>query len=1044
MILLSVLLCLELYTASAVHVPKEWIGLIQKFCLNAEESHFTVTIYSAETPTNYKVLKLNHTQIPVYYRLYPALHYILQEPMSFLFPPILVWSPLQQFSPQLLSQLCPRCASEKIEHELAPSGWTDGSLSQFCPRLLYGMECNVFLISRIYKCQNEHIILGHHPTIIQRLQDKHLHSVIPFRLWHRVGFTSSCIKYVEKELKNGISLQQIEQSLKSSRVERYYAQKMKFHQLLAHQSNCAHMQSFPEVDNSPIDWWMDTPSRHSLASCFLLQFWENEPTYRYKMECVTLSTGAWMSCDHTFKSVANIGLLRNFDNKWIKQYNGLFCTLNEFGEVMTWKLTKTLSFDNIKEPLAQLNERLRRQGKVLEEFYVDVCCSWRSKLKEVFGNQLKVKLDVFHAVQRITRVIPKRHPYHKECMQSLTFVFRQPSDHGIKRSKPTPTPLVLRRNLESFQKQWENISCDGKKVLPPTAIHEINCLLRHIDKGCLSDIEPGRGTNRNERMHRELNKLLSSSRYGVELSYALLTSLFYVHNEKIRAEKEKRIAKPISSVDYRNIPETIQRFGLLSEQQENDLVPVVEECTNEKVVISNLDYDTTGQHIYNFLHSEQVTSENDENESEGFELLREQCILILQQAVASFFIAKQMKSNTARIRESDIFFTSFVVSIKHLSNAATASSTFFPNPALPPDLASCNPMIQHLQNVLESWNFQRIEVPGDGNCLFYAISLALVERIQHGDTQLHQTLTSLGLSSEDVKDVRSLARFLRQSVVHQWLANTDMYQGFATIDLSNEANTYLTDGEFSGELGDLMVLTLANILKTPITLFTSIPNLPVLCIVPTLEVSTAIPLYLTYIQTGPGHYDYAIPKPEASETDQTEAGSIRKQVTTIHCTCGRKHGFTGKACSNGRCPCIRRSTHCTSLCRCKKCENSFGNRPNPSTTRRRIAYDAQRQPLCGKTTTDFMHDQQESTSTGYLNLLENLLLKAIFTYFLLNGISFSEDRLLSVYNNICTLTKLIPVVDFSLRFLTVAKITKFLKNLKSMMDILSSTVFLSQ
>ena len=48
--------------------------------------------------------------------------------------------------------------------------------------------------------------------------------------------------------------------------------------------------------------------------------------------------------------------------------------------------------------------------------------------------------------------------------------------------------------------------------------------------------------------------------------------------------------------------------------------------------------------------------------------------------------------------------------------------------------------------------------------------------------------------------------------------NTDIYQGFTVIDIRQHA--YMPDGEFAGDLGDLMMLTLANILNTPITLFT--------------------------------------------------------------------------------------------------------------------------------------------------------------------------------------------------------------------------------
>jgi len=48
----------------------------------------------------------------------------------------------------------------------------------------------------------------------------------------------------------------------------------------------------------------------------------------------------WLSCDHTFHTVANIGLCRE-DGAWTKQYKGLFCILNSNGEVMSWKATKS-------------------------------------------------------------------------------------------------------------------------------------------------------------------------------------------------------------------------------------------------------------------------------------------------------------------------------------------------------------------------------------------------------------------------------------------------------------------------------------------------------------------------------------------------------------------------------------------------------------------------------------------------------------------------------------------------------------------------------
>ena len=123
---------------------------------------------------------------------------------------------------------------------------------------------------------------------------------------------------------------------------------------------------------------------------------------------------------------------------WITQYNALFCVLNHNGQVVQWRLTPNLQFSTIEDALRQLQKRFEVQGRVLKEFYIDNCCSWRSKLQNVFGQQLKVYLDIFHAVKRIGDSIPKRHPLRYECMEDLRMVFRDSTDRGPLRKKATP------------------------------------------------------------------------------------------------------------------------------------------------------------------------------------------------------------------------------------------------------------------------------------------------------------------------------------------------------------------------------------------------------------------------------------------------------------------------------------------------------------------------------------------------------------------------------------------------------------------------------
>ena len=82
-----------------------------------------------------------------------------------------------------------------------------------------------------------------------------------------------------------------------------------------------------------------------------------------------------------------------------------------------------------------------------------------------------------------------------------------------------------------------------------------------------------------------------------------------------------------------------------------------------------------------------------------------------------------------------------------------------------------------------------------------------------------------------------------------------------------------------------MVLTLANVLHMPITIFTSVVNMPVICITPTMQVAdSAQPLLLTFIQDGPGHYDYAVMGQSTTSSGQqklTQGNKNHKDVPAV-------------------------------------------------------------------------------------------------------------------------------------------------------------------
>lgn len=474
-----------------------------------------------------------------------------------------------------------------------------------------------------------------------------------------------------------------------------------------------------------------------------------------------------------------------------------------------------MTFSNIEDHLVLLRDRLSMQGKKVTEFYIDNCCAWRCKLQQVFGFELRVCLDVFHAVKRISDKIPKRHPLRHECMKDLSVVFRDPSDRGDSRLLETPSPATLASQLEQFLQKWEKAEYSGWKVLSPAAMKEAQNLKKHMLNGCLSGIKPGRGTNRNEALHKELNKIVSSSRYGLELAYALFTNIFFKHNERLAAKFEHRREKAILEYHdhFKDKPATGEYFGL-------QWVPTTASSrtiddSSKHLTLYRSSYSDFLQRINNGGRIDAVINEfdpsneqcdvpfHDEEQSDiPLAILK----VILLKALSWYFVHEHMSKQTKRA----------TIPLKELPFMNSALSQLFNCDCLgtPDDgnkilSESTNQKefrihLNRLDHVLKSWNFKRIPVSGDGNCLFYALSYALLKK---GDNSI---LERLGCSTQ--ANVRELAMALRQATVTEWLGeNSNVYQSFLThSQLREQAQRFMQDGEYSGDIGDLILPALAN------------------------------------------------------------------------------------------------------------------------------------------------------------------------------------------------------------------------------------------
>ena len=97
-----------------------------------------------------------------------------------------------------------------------------------------------------------------------------------------------------------------------------------------------------------------------------------------------------------------------------------------------------------------------------------------------------------------------------------------------------------------------------------------------------------------------------------------------------------------------------------------------------------------------------------------------------------------------------------------------------------------------LDSVLRSWNFERITVHGDGDCLFTSVAMNIKHLCQLGTESLCNILKHLSIDP-NTQSIPEIVSILRKAVVNEWLGeNTGDYQSFLTSDqLQEQAQAFL-------------------------------------------------------------------------------------------------------------------------------------------------------------------------------------------------------------------------------------------------------------
>ena len=183
-----------------------------------------------------------------------------------------------------------------------------------------------------------------------------------------------------------------------------------------------------------------------------------------------------------------------------------------------------------------LSSDFKKRGVNLSGIYIDNCCKWRQLLASYFPN-VSVKLDLFHAVQRITKKVSKRSRIFAELCKDYSLVFRDQRDQTNERKLSTPAPEEILRNLKNFiTKRGSVKNSSGRCVISKSIGKELKNIEWHVRKGCLSGIPPGCGTTRNERLHRELKKTTVTNRIGVDLAKARVERTLFNATQKTQSK----------------------------------------------------------------------------------------------------------------------------------------------------------------------------------------------------------------------------------------------------------------------------------------------------------------------------------------------------------------------------------------------------------------------------------------------------------------------------------------------------------------------------
>ena len=373
------------------------------------------------------------------------------------------------------------------------------------------------------------------------------------------------------------------------------------------------------------------------------------------------------------------------------------------------------------------------------------------KLEEVLGDNLNVKLDLFHAIQRITKTVPKHGKQdsvikmiRRRMTNDFTMIFRDPSDHGPSRTMNTPSISIMLQQLDNFILKWKPEKYNEENILPHFTLSELSKLRKHMEKGCLSDIPPSWGSNRNEALHKTLRKNISRQRLGIQLALVLLGIGFFAWNEKrsqVRKDKKEdrlsSIQSYYSSFLKSSKTPSEESFGISASKRPD----MMQKILSESDIDPNREITDRFQKFFAENQSVAIDPRYIDGDSDSdSEAVCDPLLLTARSVVKTMLVKARVSiSLAARINAKP----------KHVAkniNFAESSLLLLGNSMFKPNENSCS----RVDAILKGYGLERVHMPKDGNCLFSSISFFILHflsaELQVPDTKLREHLQTLNFS----------------------------------------------------------------------------------------------------------------------------------------------------------------------------------------------------------------------------------------------------------------------------------------------------------